>query len=327
MGKRRVFMAAAAAFCAVTRLTLAEGTAQVQFDYGLAEMEAGRYETGCAALAESYRLDPHPGVLFTLAECENRWGKIASALTHYDAYLDLFEHMSAEQRALQRGRDKISASQRERLRSEVPELTLALPADAPPGTVVTRDGTTLGAPSLGVALPVDPGEHLVVARTPDGVLHETRFAMARGEHLSVTAAVKERAPEGPLAPPAARAVPTTTGDTLGTAAWLAGGVGAVGLLVGSIAGGLVLGEKSIMDAHCRPDDTCDAVGLSASNRAKTAGIVSDVGFVVGAAGVAAALLLFVVPRSPRASRAPLSAVHIAGELAPHGAIVGIDAAW
>src|SRR5690242_13425871 len=78
------------------------GSPQAQFDYGLAEMEAGRYATGCPALAESYRLDPHPGVLFTLAECENRAGKLASALTHYDAYRDLYAHMSEAEKGRQR---------------------------------------------------------------------------------------------------------------------------------------------------------------------------------------------------------------------------------
>src|SRR5258708_2339216 len=161
------------------------GNAQAQFDYGLAEMEAGRYESGCAALGESYRIDPHPGVLFTLAECENRWGKIASALTHYGAYLDLYDHMGQQQRALQRGRDKVAVAQRERLRSEVPELTVVLPPVAPAGTTLERDGVALGTPSLGVALPVDPGDHVIVARTPDGLKHETRFVLARSEHRAL----------------------------------------------------------------------------------------------------------------------------------------------
>ncbi len=119
------------ALVALAPAATAQGsTAQTQFDYGLAEMEAGRYSSGCPALAESYRIDPHPGVLFTLSECENKWGRIASAFTHYEAYLDLFAHMSDEQKAHQRGRDRIAASQRDALRAMVPQLAIALPPSA-----------------------------------------------------------------------------------------------------------------------------------------------------------------------------------------------------
>jgi hypothetical protein len=301
------------------------GNAQAQFDYGLAEMEAGRYESGCAALGESYRIDPHPGVLFTLAECENRWGKIASALTHYGAYLDLFDHMGLQQRALQRGRDKIAAAQRERLRGEVPELTITLPPHAPAGTTLERDGVALGTPSLGVALPVDPGDHVIVARTPDGLKHESRFALARGEHraLVVDLSIPSRPPTsaGPP-PPAPPPKPVVSESPVRLGAWIAGGIGVVGLAVGGVAGALVLGDKSSVDAHCRADFACDPIGLDASRRARTMGIVSDVGFAVGALGIGTAVVLFLQPPStPAPIWRPLAA------MTAQGGIVGFRGAW
>lgn len=39
------------------------------FNTGLVEMEAGRFSAGCPALAESQRLDPRAGRLFTLSRC------------------------------------------------------------------------------------------------------------------------------------------------------------------------------------------------------------------------------------------------------------------
>jgi hypothetical protein len=298
------------------------GTPQAQFDYGLAEMEAGRYAAGCPALAESYRLDPHPGVLFTLAECENRWGKLASALTHYEAYLDLFAHMSDAEKARQRGRDRVSSAQRDRLRAEVPQLAIALPPSAPGGTVVTRDGAPLGAPSLGVAAPVDPGEHVVVAKTPDGVAHESRVTLARGEHKSIVAelrAAREIAPPTLHAP--TMVAPTVPGSSspLRTWAWIAGGIGLAGLTAGAIAGAIVVGDKSTIDANCNPDRTCNAQGLGAVNSASTLGLVSDVGFAMGAAGVATAVVLLLV--------APSSPVQPVASAQPHAGFVGLRTAW
>ena len=55
-----------------------ESPAETLFNQGLEAMEAGNYEKGCPAIAESQRLDPRPGTVFTLAECEAKRGRIAS---------------------------------------------------------------------------------------------------------------------------------------------------------------------------------------------------------------------------------------------------------
>ena len=327
----RAAVAAAVAFVVGLAPALARGQAgkaQAQFDFGLAEMEGGRYASGCPALAESYRLDPRPGVLFTLAECENKWGKIASALTHYEAYVDVFARMRDDEKAHQRGRDKVALAQRDGLRRVVPELAIALPPSAPGGTTVTRDGAPLGAPSLGVPLPVDPGEHVVVARTPDGVSHEARVTVARAEHrallVDLTAApAPVPAPASPVSAfpasvpaPAAAEAPRSAARTW---AWIAGGVGLVGLAAGAVGGAIVMGDKSTIGSSCNPDRTCNASGLDAASQARTFGLVSDVGFAVGGAGVIAAVVLLLV--SPSHAVQPTAAVEA------HGAFVGLRAAW
>jgi hypothetical protein len=329
MRRALALLALCAAMAGAPPVCAQPGTAQAQFDYGLAEMEAGRYATGCPALAESYRLDPHPGVLFTLAECENKAGRIASALTHYEAYLDLFAHMSDAEKARQRGRDRISLAQRDRLRAQVPELAIALPATAPRGTTVTRDGTPLAAPSLDVPAPVDPGEHVVAAKTPDGVVHEMHVTVSRGEHRAVLLDLSRRAPptleeSGPerdsgLPPAFAVTTSAPPSSPLRTWAWISAGVGAAGLAAGVVAGAVVVADKSTIDANCHPDRTCNQQGLSAADRASTMGVVSDVGFALGAAGAvgAVALLLASPSRSPHVTAAPL----------PGGGFVGLRGTW
>src|SRR5258706_8825974 len=81
--------------------------AEASFNQGLADMQAGRYDTGCPALAESQRLDPRPGTLFTLAECEAKRGRIGTALTYYREYLALYEAMKPDQKSRQSERVKI----------------------------------------------------------------------------------------------------------------------------------------------------------------------------------------------------------------------------
>jgi hypothetical protein len=323
---RSAFVLALASSALVAPAARAQGgTPQAQFDYGLSEMEAGRYATGCPALAESYRLDPHPGVLFTLAECENHAGKLASALTHYDAYRDLFAHMSDAEKARQRGRDRVAAVQRDKLAPDVPQLSIALPRSAPAGTTVTRDGVVLGAPSLGVAAPVDPGDHVVVARTPDGVAHETRVTLARGQQRSVVVDLTAPAPVSAAGMPALPPVPdtavasTTTASPVRPWAWIVGAAGLAGVVVGSVAGALVLSDKSTIDAGCHPDRSCNPQGLDAADRAHTMGLVSDVGFAVGGAGLVAAAVLFLV--------SPSRAVQPVADVQPRAGFVGVRATW
>src|SRR5689334_19256125 len=94
--------------------------AEALFNRGRADMDAGRYEAGCKAIAESQRLDPRPGTLFTLAVCEKEWGRIASAMTHYGDYLAFYDRMTPAQQARQGDRPKEAKAQRESLAPQVP---------------------------------------------------------------------------------------------------------------------------------------------------------------------------------------------------------------
>src|SRR4051812_33487281 len=72
--------------------------ADALFKRGVTAMKAGDLETACPAIAESQRLDPHAGTLFTLAECENRRGHVATAVVHYASYLGQVGSLPPDQR-------------------------------------------------------------------------------------------------------------------------------------------------------------------------------------------------------------------------------------
>src|SRR5689334_17098441 len=73
-----------------------KATSDKLYQEGLAKMLEGAFDAGCPKLAESQRLFPRPGTLFTLAECEAKAGRPATAISHYRAYLKLFAEMDAE---------------------------------------------------------------------------------------------------------------------------------------------------------------------------------------------------------------------------------------
>lgn len=285
-----------AASLALLRPARAQDVAAAEklFDRGLADMEAGLYETGCRALGESHRLDPRPGTLFTLAMCEERWGHIATAVTRYGDYLGVFDRLPEDRRATQGQRPTIARTRRAKLAPEVPELTLVLPPGAPPGTAVKRDGQVLAAAALGMGLPVDPGEHLVSTDTPGGGTWELRFTLARGEKKTVGLEVRHGgARSSASAPPAGS-------SSLQVAGWTTGGVGLAGVAAGAILGGLALGRKATVSAHCGGDPKdpkgCDQDGLDAVGAVKGLGAGSTVAFSVGLAGVTTGAVLLLVGR-------------------------------
>jgi hypothetical protein len=315
--------------------------AEALFERGLADMQAGRYETGCKALAESERIDPQPGTLFTLASCEARWGRIATAVARFKDYLARFDRMTPAEQARQGQRPKLAMEERDRLSPQIPRLALSLPPGAPAGTVVRRDGSVLGEAALGVALPVDPGDHRVSIQAPGAPVREQHVTIAAGETKELTLALKDapaaQAPAPPPRSPAPAIVPAPAPASpevpagRRTALYLTGGLGAAGLVLGGITGALVLGEKGTIDEHCgsgieaTDPKACDTTGRDAGNSANTLATVSTIGFAVGLAGVGAALVLYLTEPKTAAPAVTAGPRWISAgvlEAGPNGAVFG-----
>ncbi len=273
-------------------------TAGALFEKGVADMEAGHFESACPAIEESQRIDPRPGTLFTVAECEARWGKVASAAARYQEYVDLVSRLTPDQQQRHKVRADIARSQLQKLKPTVPTLTLTLPADAPPGTFVTRNGEVLKGAALGLALPVDPGEYVIVTHVPGAPERETKVSVQLGDAKRVqldttSAATAPVAVAPPAAPVDVHPSPSSEpshGNGRKTAAYVAGGIGVAGIVVGSVSGILVLSKKSTVKDNCA-GGACNDTGLDAANTGKSLATVSDIGFGVGLAGLAVGAIL------------------------------------
>jgi|HubBroStandDraft_5_1064220.scaffolds.fasta_scaffold131233_2 hypothetical protein len=317
MGLRAGHLGVALALLLSCRVARADGEdAAVQFNYGLSEMTAGRYTTGCPALEASFRLDPRPGTLFTLAECNRQWGKLASALAGYEEYLAQYERMSPEQKAKQADRVRVALAERKTLKESVPHLTVRLPEGAPPGTVASRDDVELGGPMLGAAVAVDPGEHVVRVRTPDGQVREQRLTLTAGEDRIVTVELPvaaapvvgpppTMAPAGPTQVPSHPDAAPTPASAPSHRVWTlaAGAIGGAGLVVAGVAGIIVLAKKPDVTANCNAQGVCASqADANAGNAAHGIADVGTAALVVGGVGLAAALVLWLTePRAPVAA--------------------------
>jgi len=165
------------------------------------------------------------------------------------------------------------------------------------------DGEIIAAAAADLPYRVNPGQHVVSAQA-QGKQASAPIDVAEGQSAEVPLDLVALAPDPqpPSSPPAhPGGVPTL--------AYISGGVGAAGLLLGGVSGMLALDSKHSAESGCR-DSLCPPSTWADLDHARSYATVSTVGFIVGAVGVGVALgsLLAASPSSNGAAlRAHLSA--------------------
>jgi hypothetical protein len=276
-----------------------------------------KYAEACPKLAESFRLDPMAGTLYNLAECEEKQGKLASALLRWQAFIDL---LTASKR-LADPRFSVARKKIEELNGRVPRLNLWLREGIPPDTVVFRDGVELRSASLGVALPADPGEHRIVVRSPRRLDRLYTITIQEGESRTVEleSGESDGSEPAPLASASASALPASSAEpppgvpvpsaqgASPAGSWrrptgmIVGGVGVAALIGAGVTGVILQGHKKTVEQDCdRSARLCSSSkGLDAAESGKNLAPVNLALWIVGALGTGAGAYLFLsAPREP-----------------------------
>jgi hypothetical protein len=259
--------------------------AETLFRQGRAAAESGNYRLACDKFRESNRLDPAPGTVLNIADCEEKLGHIATAWT---LYREVVQKLPPSDE-----RSTIAASRASALEPRVPKLTIHLAPDAPADSRVFRDDVELGHASLDTALPVDPGAHHVEVKAEGRETSSLDVEIAEGEKKTET--VSAGAPETQAA-----AVHVGSSSSKRTWGYVIGGVGALGVGVGAVTGVMVLGKKKTVDDNCDANKRCNQTGLDAADAGRTLGTISGASFIVG--GVALAVGAYLVLSSDGSER-------------------------
>ncbi len=264
--------------------------ADALFRAGRAAALQGDHLEAAARFAESYRLDPAPGTLLNLAVAEDKLGRLAAA----------WEHARAAALALPPGDERTLLARQlfDAIDARLPRLTLRSGANLEANAHVSVDGVELLPASFGIPLPLDPGPHTVMVRSPE----HRPFAVTIRLDEGVRA-------EQVLEPGEALPPPSTAGDAHPSSplrligyGLLAGG--ALSLAAGGVIGGLALDRGATVERHCT--DRCDPEGFDASKSGKTLSTVSTVSFIAAGALLAGGVLLVLVApaQGTRQLRAP-----------------------
>jgi hypothetical protein len=287
-----------------TSTTDADAEAERLRILGRHALAAEDYQKALEYFEESERLSPKPKTLGNVALAEKGLHRYAAALRDFKSVIQQLPST-----------DDMSVKAAELIAElyALPKLTITL-IDGD-GAKVTLDGVEVAAADLGKAQPVDPGHHLVVVSIAGRDDHTYPFDVADKENKLVEVEPTAPPPKKVVPAPTSSASSSTTplqetrpqqprttsvpsrssqdGSGRRTAAYVVGGVGALSLGVGIVAGVMVINRKSTISQECNSStQLCSQTGLDAASSAKTFSIVADVGFGLGltALGVAAYLL-------------------------------------
>ncbi|MEI9950585.1 MAG: hypothetical protein WDO74_16815 [Pseudomonadota bacterium] len=163
---------------------------------------------------------------------------------------------------------------------------------------VTIDGVAVPAAAIGVRRAVNPGAHEVAVSAPGFLGKHQRLSLAEGEEGSITFELEadpdQQQPVPVFVAPTPPAPVEAPRPRSRAPIYVAFGVAGAGFVVGGVTGVLALGKRSTLQKNCPDPNNCgqeDADTVSAYN---TLGTVSGVGFIVGIAGVATGITLWLL---------------------------------
>lgn len=292
-------------------------TAQALFEDGKRLMQQNRFEEACPKLVESQRLDPGGGTLLAIGLCHEGQGKTATAWADFNVALG---QARKDGRA---DREQTATEHIKTLEEKLVRVRIVVEQRVP-GLEVRRDGALVGEAQWGTALPVDPGGHRFEASAPNKEKWAQTVPVAgEGQTVEVKIPPLADAPLTSIIPPAPPQKKDETppprrkdlgdedNDGSSQRLWggIVGGVGLVGIVVGSVFGLSARGQWNDAVDLCKANPCSNAAGIQAGKDAGSAADASTVFFIVGGVALAAgAVLWFTAPSGKPSSSASASAV-------------------
>src|ERR1700722_18731445 len=263
---------------------------------GVSLADAGNCQDALDKLDRSEKIHHAVSVLGRLGECQVQLGKLVDGTEN-------LRRVVREQLAADAPQAFVAAEERARrvLADAAPKIArlkvaVAAPADA--SVWVTIDGVNEPVANLNSDRFLDPGDHVIEAGAP-GFLKATKKVHLNESGVDSVALTLEIEPNAPKVAPAPAPVPVAAAPppqappppspppaSNHTAAFIAGGVGLVGVGFGVVFGVAAMNAKSTLDSACS-NKVCPTSDQGTIDSGTRYGTISTVGFIVGGVGLAA----------------------------------------
>ncbi|MGK4005423.1 hypothetical protein WMF31_22535 [Sorangium sp. So ce1036] len=303
-GRRIVAAAALGAALLAPRPAGAQTEAELEaaralFREGIALSAANNCAAALAKFQAVARVRRTPQVLFNIAECEARLGRLVSALGHF--------RLAAAAAAGDPGAQDVTANvgaRIEDLELRIPRLAIRRGQGALTATILL-DGAELGAAEMSADIPVDPGAHVITARIGDREAVRETVTLGERDARTVEVVIAEPPPDPRTAaspgdprtaapPPALSAdAPTPAAGPSRVPGLVALGAGLASGVVGGVFLGLRGGTLSELDALCGGDTSCPPSARPIADRGRLYTGIAEATIGLGVAGVAVGVALLV----------------------------------
>lgn len=265
--------------------------ARAQFQRGIELEQAGNWSAAIQQFREVGQVRMTPHVRFHIAFCEEGLGRLVTALGGYELAFSEADQVGPDFKA------EVETAIKN-LKERIPKLVIERGEGAEAATV-QLDGVDLGASSIGVEVPLDPGPHSVAAVAP-GMKPFSTTADLREREVTRVTLVLEKAPEPPKPPPPKEKVVVVTREEppKRLVPYLIGGAGVAALLGAGALFVLKQTTQADLEEKCPDPNACDPAHEDTYNRMRFYGYAAPVAAGVGAAavGVSVYLLFFRKPK-------------------------------
>jgi hypothetical protein len=271
--------------------------AETLFREGKRLLKEGKVAAACDKFDASERLEPSAGTELNLADCREKNGQLATAWAMFVRAAATAKHSDGD------GKREAEAKRRAAvLEPKLLHLRVIVTEDVKiDGLVIKRNGEPIDPELWNQRVPVDPETYEITASAPGFEPWETSVTVeARDKKVEVPALDRKKrvkakpmpAEESDDQPARAPAQPGMTGTRKAAIAIGIGGVAA--LAVGTGLGLHARDLESQSDQLC-PDVKCkDATGVSLNSSARSYGLYANVGFALGGAAAATAIVMWIV---------------------------------
>jgi pentatricopeptide repeat protein len=279
-------------------------TARAAATEGATAFQEGHFDKAIDLFTRAEGLVHAPPHLLYLARSYMKLGRLVHA---HEVYVKMQrEDLAANAPRAFVDAQAAGAEDMKALEARLPRVKVVVQGTTSDAATVTIDGTVLSAAAVGLPRPMDPGHHDFVAKAEGRKSGSFSLELKEGAQETVTLTLdREDTPE-----PAPGPAPAPAGEGSGTKtlAYVAWGVGAVGLVTGTI---FLLSNRSNRDdadALC-PNGACPASKRSdiqeLDDSADRAATLAWISYGVGIAGIAAGTALFFLsgPRKAQATTA------------------------
>ncbi len=260
--------------------------ARAQFQRAVELEQAGNYSTALEQFRDVGQVRMTPQVRFHIASCEEQLGRLVTALGGYQlAFADadsVGEDFKAE-----------VAAAVTRLEASIPKLMIVRGTGAE-AAEIQLDGVALGASSVGVPVPLDPGPHSISAKAPGALPFSQTVTIAENEQKSVDVALSPEPAEVRPSLSAAAPVDKTNPRLI---PYVIGGVGIASLIGAGVLFGLRQSTLSDLEDQCGPNhDACPSSAAGEYSNLKLYNVTSQIALGVGLVGVGTAVTMLLLQR-------------------------------